>query len=235
MYALVDCRIGDASLSALKHNGFEPILMPHAEYLADGVASHADMLVFIGFGRLFCHARYYKSNKELIDGIISLSNLELTLSEEKTCEKYPFDVLFNACLIGEQLICNTKTVSRLILDTARAEGYAIIDVPQGYTKCSICKVGENAVITSDKAIDAACREKGIEALLIAEGHVSLPPYEYGFIGGASGYCNEKVYFCGSLDSHPDGERIKKFCTQNGAKASCLSDTNLQDIGTIFFI
>ncbi len=235
MYALVDRRMGDASLSALRECGFEPILMPPAEYLADSVASHTDMLLFIGFGRLFCHAIYYKKNKELIDRIVSLSGLELMLSNEKTGEKYPFDVLFNACLLGKRLICNKKTVSKLILDAACEHGCEIIDVPQGYAKCSICPVGENTIITADKAIAETCKVSGIDVLHISEGHISLPPYDYGFIGGASGLCNNTVYFCGSLDLHPDGERIKKFCTENGAKFVSLSNERLQDVGTIFFI
>ncbi len=235
MYAIIDCRANQASLYSLENYGITPISMQPADYLSEGVASHPDMLLFIGFGRLFCHKRYYKSYKGLIDLIISISGLELTLSDEKTGEKYPLDVLFNACLLNNRLICNEKTVSRLILDEAKERGIEIINVPQGYTKCSVCPVGENAIITSDKAIADACRTHGIDVLLICEGNISLPPYSYGFIGGTSGYCDGKVYFCGSLSAHPDGEKIKKFCTEHGAVVLELSNESLQDLGTIFFI
>ncbi len=235
MYALIDCRASEASLSALKKHGFTPIIMPPAVYLSDGVASHVDMLIFIGFGRLFCHSSYYESNKMLIDRIVMLSKLDLTLSDEKTGAKYPHDVLFNACLLGSNLICNEKTVSSLILEAAKASNCEVINVSQGYTKCSLCPVGENSLITSDIAIAKSCNKHGIDVLLIQEGHVSLPPYEYGFIGGASGLCGTNIYFCGSLDTHPDGERIKKFCTEKGFEAVSLSDGALFDVGTIFFI
>ena len=235
MYAIVDCRISESSLSALGRRGFTPILMPPADYLSKPVASHADMLVFVGFGRLFCHKKYYKCNKTLIDGLLSVSNLALSLSDEETCEKYPHDVLFNACLVGKRLICNEKTVSKSILDTAKAENYEIVSVSQGYTKCSVCPVGENAIITADSGIAEACRLRKIEVLKISEGNVSLPPYEYGFIGGASGSCGKKIFFNGSLDLHPDGEKIKNFCTQNGAEVISLSNEKLHDVGTIYFI
>ncbi len=235
MYALIDCRAGEASLSALEKYGFTPILIPPARYLDIAVASHTDMLIFIGLGRLFCHADYYDRNKELIERILFISKLELMLSNEKTGDKYPLDVLFNACLIKNRLICNKKTVSSLILATAEAYGIEIIDVPQGYTKCSICPVGNDAILTSDSVIATACRKHGMNVLLISRGHISLPPYEYGFVGGASGYCEGKVYFCGSLNTHPDGDKMKKFCTQNGAEIIELSNEILQDVGTIFFI
>ncbi len=235
MHALVDCRIMNDSLSALKRIGHTPILMPPAGFLSDAVASHTDMLIFIGFGRLFCHAQYYKYNKELVDNILSISALELTISNEKTNKQYPYDVLFNACLVGNKLICNTKTVSKLITEAAQAQNYTIIDVPQGYTKCSVCPVNNNTIITSDKAIARACMQNGLNVLLISEGNISLPPYDHGFIGGASGPCDNAVYFCGSLETHPDGDRIKKFCAENGAEVVCLSNGILQDVGTIFFI
>ncbi|MBR3878694.1 MAG: methyltransferase domain-containing protein [Clostridia bacterium] len=235
MYALIDCRTNDTSLSAIRALGHTPILMPPASYLDAAVASHTDMLLFIGFGRLFCHARYYEEQKELIDTIISLSSLELTLSYEETSNKYPHDVLFNACLVTNSLICNEKSVSKLILNAARDAGCQIISVTQGYTKCSICPVSDNAIITADKSIASACENVGIEVLLISEGDVCLPPYNFGFIGGASGILGDTVFFCGSLDTHKDGKAICDFCQKHKKIALSLSSECLQDVGSIFFV
>lgn len=235
MYALIDCRASDASLSSLEGLGHTPILMPPANYLDGPVASHTDMLLFIGLKRLFCHSRYYEVNRDLIDKIISLSKLELILSDEETGNKYPHDVLFNACLVKNKLICNEKTVSKLILDIARIENCEIINVPQGYTKCSICPISDNAIITSDNAIASACKAAGMDVLLISEGEVSLPPYNFGFIGGASGVFDDTVFFCGSLDTHKDAQAIRDFCQKYKKTACSLSSECLQDVGTIFFI
>ena len=235
MFVITDHRICAESISALERFGFEPIMLPPADYLSSPVASHTDMLIFMGLGRLFCHRDYYESNSALIDRIAYLSGLELTLSSEPTGEKYPLDVLFNACLVGKRLICNEKTVSKLILEAARCLGCKIISVPQGYTKCSVTVVSDNAIITADKAIAAACRGAGIDVLTVSEGHITLPPYDYGFIGGASGLFEDKVYFCGLIDSHPDGERIKKFCEKHQKTAISLTDRELQDTGSLFFI
>ena len=233
MIALVDERIDNYSLLALKSMGAELFLMPGADFLQQQVASHPDMLIFIGFGKLFCHEKYYGPNCELIDRIVSLGGVELALSSEPVGADYPCDVLFNACLLGNRLICNKNTVSGLILRAAERSGCEIINVKQGYTKCSIAVVSDNAVITSDKAIADACKAAGIDVLPVNQGHVSLPPYDYGFIGGASGIKEDNVYFCGSLDQHPDGERIKRFCQKHGRSAVSLSDGGLQDVGTLF--
>ncbi len=235
MFVITDHRICAEAVSALEKYGFEPILLPPADYLSAPVASHTDMLIFVGFGRLFCHRRYYECNSALVERIASLSGLELTISDEPTGEKYPFDVLFNACLVGKRLICNEKTVSKLILDAARSSGCEIINVPQGYTKCSVAVVSDTAIITADKAISAACRNANIDVLEVSEGYISLPPYNFGFIGGTSGLCGDKVYFCGSLNYHPDGEKIKIFCKNHKKAAVSLSGGELQDVGSLFFI
>ena len=233
MFVITDKKINKDSLSVLNSLGFEPILLPPADYLAEGVSGHTDMLIFMGFGRLFCHSRYYQHNSDMIDRICAISHSKLTLSDEQTGEKYPFDVLFNACIVGKALICNRKTVSKLIIDAAIENEYDIIHVPQGYAKCSVCSVSDDAIITSDKAIALACRDK-LDVLVISEGYISLPPYNYGFIGGVSGSFGDTVYFCGSLDTHPDGEKIKEFCAKHKKIALSLSAGELQDVGSLFF-
>ncbi len=235
MLALIDCRADTSVLSALNKRGFESVRMPAADYLHSAVASHTDMLIFIGFGRLFCHIRYYDKNKALIDRLAESGDLALTLSDEPTDKDYPRDVLFNACIVGKKLICNKKTVSKHILDAAEANNYVIVNVSQGYTKCSVCVVSDNAIITSDRSIAKACAAAGIDVLTVSEGNVSLPPYDYGFIGGTSGAHGDKVFFCGSLDTHPDAAKITEFCKSNGKDIISLSDNILFDVGTLFFV
>ena len=235
MLALTDNRIMPSSLLALKEEGFKTILLPPASYLQPAVASHTDMLIFIGFGRIFCHRRFFGRNKELLEHIASLAGAKLEVSDEPTGEKYPLDVLFNACLIGNKLICNEKTVSRHILSAAKENHCETVSVSQGYTKCSVCVVSDNAIVTADKGIAKACLGRDIDVLEISEGHISLPPYDFGFIGGASGIYGDKVYFCGSLDNHPDGEKIKDFCKKHKKIAISLGNGELQDVGSLFFI
>ena len=235
MYVICDCRTPELTLKKLGELGYKAILMPPATYLQRGVASHPDMLFFIIKDRLFCHESYYQANKDLINQIIALSSLKLTLSSEPTDEKYPQDVLFNACLVGNKLICNKKTISKMISDYAVQNSFEIISVPQGYTKCSVCVVSDNAIITSDKAIEKACKKCGIDTLLIEEGYISLPDYPYGFIGGASGADNANVYFCGDLSLHPNSQEIQEFCAKHNKTSRALSDEPLYDVGTLIFI
>ena len=231
-YVITDNRIDKRCEAALVSRGFELIKLPCFSALQEPVSAHPDMLLFIGKGKLVCHESYFAFAEEQIKRIAEATGSEIVLSDEIVGEKYPSDVLFNAAPVGDKLICKKNATSGLVLDLYSQK---IIDVKQGYAKCSICTVGDNAIITADPSIAKAAKENGIDVLKIEASHTRLDGYDCGFIGGASGADKDNVYFCGSIDLHPDVERIKDFCQKHGKTAVSLSDEPLYDFGTLMFI
>jgi hypothetical protein len=96
-------------------------------------------------------------------------------------------------------------------------------------------VGDKALISSDRSILSAAELHGIPILPIKEGNVALPPYTHGFIGGATGFDDGKLFFAGDLSLHPDGKRIEDFCKIFDVEPISLAKCPLSDIGTILFI
>ena len=146
---------------------------------------------------------------------------------------YPSDVPYNAVVTERFMICNTKTVSVGLLSAAKAlyPDIQTIHVPQGYTKCNIVVVDENHFITEDAGIYDAV-ESFAECLLIKPGHVLLPGFKRGFIGGASGRIGDEIWFNGDFEAHPDHESIRNFI--EGCRLGIRSFTGLPllDIGSI---
>lgn len=217
----------------ISFNDCKIISLPCASHLPPPLSYHADMLLFIGFNTLFTHTEYYKSNKNIIDETASLLHLSLCVSDEYTAQSYPHDVLFNAVLLKDKLICNKKTVSKHILEHAEKHNCEIINVNQGYTKCSTLIVSDNAIITSDIKIHKEALGHNIESLLISCGGIELLPYEYGFIGGTSGYDENNIYFYGDISKHQDYNAIKEFVQSHNKNIVTLNNGRLCDIGSIF--
>ena len=96
-------------------------------------------------------------------------------------------------------------------------------------------MSENAIITADEGIAKTAAAHGIDVLKIREGYVDIDGYGYGFIGGASGACDDAVYFCGDILSHPDGQKIADFCEKHSKRCVSLSNDTLFDVGTLFFL
>ena len=234
MISVTDCRINKQALITLSRYGYSNIPLPPFSALQKGIAAHPDMLIFIFDKKLLTSKAYYSVAKCQIDEIIKYTGFELVALDEAPSGEYPNDVLFNAVVVGKYLIANMKTVSKKVIEITSVKGITPINVKQGYAKCSVCKVSDNAVITSDMGIyNTLLDETDLYVLLVREGFVELSGYNYGFIGGSSGCDGKNVYFCGDLYTHPDGDKIAEFCKLHGKKAVSLSKSKLFDVGTIF--
>ena len=190
--------------------------------LAAPVASHADMLFcHLGGDRVIAERSQKKLGEQLERQGFIVSDHEIESG------RYPFDAGLNVLrLNGRAVFCPKSAAERAVADLEP------VPVRQGYTKCSVCVVDESSIITDDESIERACREH-FDVLKIRKGFVRLPGYDYGFIGGCTGMIDKNaVAFCGSLSSHPDGNRIKAFLSERNVEAVELFEGELIDIGSI---
>lgn len=147
-------------------------------------------------------------------------------------KKYPYNVPLNCVILDNKMICNTKTIDKNILNKAYEKDLQIINVNQGYTKCSTAIVSNDAIITSDNSIYNSC-SKYIDVLKISEGHIKLKGTNYGFIGGCSFKYNYKdLMFTGNIQKHPDYNNIKSFCLNHNVDIHSLTSGELIDLGSV---
>lgn len=146
---------------------------------------------------------------------------------------YPEDVAFNAACTGKYFIHNLSFTNENLLLAAKQMGMKLINVRQGYSKCSIVVVDENSIITYDEGIVKACSKyPNLDVLFISPGFVKLNGYDTGFIGGTSGRINNEIIFHGDLSAHPDFERIVDFIEKRNLKCKWFPEFELTDIGSI---
>ena len=147
--------------------------------------------------------------------------------------EYPADVAFNAACTGKYFIHNLAYTNEKLLAAAKAMDMILVDVKQGYTKCSIAIIDETSIITYDEGIAKACeKHKDLDVLKIAPGFVRLDGYDTGFIGGTCGRVGDEIIFNGDLFAHPDFTAIVKFIEKRGLTCKWFADYKLTDIGSI---
>lgn len=147
-------------------------------------------------------------------------------------DSYPLDITLNAACTGRYFIHNLQHTAPALLSRAEELGMTLINVRQGYAKCSTVIVDEDSVITYDRGIAEPCRAAGLDVLTVSPGHVILPGYDTGFIGGTSGRIGDTVVFNGDLASHPDHHAIVRFIEARGLKVKWFGGWPLTDIGSI---
>ena len=233
---ICDERISPKMEKCLQKYGYYIIKLPRCESLPEAISSHPDSLIF-RLGNIFLSTCDYGERAACVFSDIREFSAEsrIFFIDEILGKSYPSDTRLNAISFGKNLITNTKTISNQILDIAKKDGFFIQNVNQSYPNCSILKLNDDNAITADPGIYKKLTSLGINTLLIKCGGISLPPYEYGFIGGASGVDGDRVFFLGNLDLHPSASEIKEFITGLGMRVISLSDEPLSDLGGLIFI
>ena len=197
--------------------------MPACSDIPDITFTHPDMLGFYHNKKLYLNCDYYKANKKFFDEI----NTQIVLCNEPY-GKYPDDVRFNCIAVDDTLISHTISTPNLI----KKSFSKIINVNQGYTKCSTLVMGK-AFVTADDGIYHTLLNLGYDCLKISQGGVMLKGFDYGFIGGA--VCdigeNNLISF-GSLDTHPYSNEIKIFANKHSYDIIDFKFSPLYDYGGV---
>lgn len=157
---------------------------------------------------------------------------------------YPGNIIYNAVCTGKYFIHNMKYTDEDLLHCVRNwhdknftdSEHIFISVPQGYTRCCCLPVDDTSFITSDEGIFKILKSHDTDVLLINKGYVMLPGFDYGFIGGCAGHIiadgRRAIVFNGSLESHPDHEKITAFIKDRDIDIVSFKNEPLSDIGSI---
>lgn len=225
---VVDFRTSVNSINKLIQMGYDIIKLPADNKFDAPISAHPDIFMTMIKGHLFVDAA--------LNNLFINKQNTIYCNREVECQKkivYPSDVLFNCVNVGRYLICNKAFTHSSIIEFADANDIKIVDVKQGYAKCSTCVVSENAIITEDESIAKKSSEVGIDVLKIEKGHIKLDGYDYGFVGGCSGLIeNDVLAFNGDIKKHPEYRRILHFCDKYSVNVVSLCEEPLYDIGSI---
>ena len=187
---------------------------------------HADMQALKINDKLFVNANCKALIKSLGKHNISFINCK------GIGTKYPENVALNAAFIGNKLLCKESALHPIVKDYCKNESIEIINVNQGYAKCSTLTVDENSIITDDESIAKASVKMGIDVLKIEKGDIYLDSNNYGFIGGAGAVIGDKAYFFGDINCHRNADEIKTFIKKRKINIICTGTYKLTDIGGV---
>ncbi|MDP4291477.1 MAG: hypothetical protein Q8908_10390 [Bacteroidota bacterium] len=147
--------------------------------------------------------------------------------------QYPESALYNAVITDDLLIHNLSVTDDMIKKLAGNRKQ--INVRQGYTRCNLLPLPHDAFITSDHGIHSVLTRLGFDTLYTNPKGIRLEGFPNGFIGGACGICENRVFIAGSLSKYKEGQKIKEFLSLHSLTPVELYDGPLFDGGSILFI
>lgn len=232
--ALIDERCGTEFKKSLADLGLELIPVKPCEALYEAVSSHPDMFFHdLGEGYLI-----YAPGVDL-STLDKLKEKGFTLIEGSSglIRSYPADICYNAARVGNFVFHNFKYTDSILLFEIEKRNLKKVQVEQGYSKCSICVVDENSIVTADKGIHAAAVKNGIDSLLVPpQKNIRLKGLDYGFIGGSSGkIAMDKLCIYGNAENLTEWDKIKAFTNDRGVELVSLGKGEVEDFGSILVI
>ena len=210
-----------------------PLDMPAEGRAYSSIAFHPDIYFFRLDRKTLIHA---PGVPEVLLDALTENGIDLVEGEGSPHGVYPQTVRYSAVRVGNIILHDLRHTDAVILRKVHEAGLKTVHVRQGYTRCSILVLNDEAIVTSDRGIAETAKKEGIEALCVASGHISLPGEKYGFIGGAGGSVPAgAVILLGDIDLHPDASRIKDFFYEKRTELICAEDMGLYDAGSLMIL
>ena len=217
------------AINFLSASGIKTFITKKSSLLDAEINSHSDLLFsYCGFKT----AVIAPNQVDLIEDIANLG-CRVEEAEFEPFSPYPNDVLLNQAFVGDYLISKIDSASEKIKSFANANNIELINVKQGYAKCSICVVDKKAIITEDNGIATLLKKYQFDVLKIKPDIVKLSQNHFGFLGGASGKLSKnELFFNGNIEKHPDYNDIKPFLYNYNVFPVYSKSYELTDIGSV---
>ena len=234
MYAFADYRITDEEILNLSKLNIEVIKIPKCNRVYEAINGHPDIQINVLKNSTDNKLIVHKDISENFRNILEEKNIKYIVSEKSLERSYPSDIILNALILKDYFIHTLAYTDENLFNSQISK--ITVNVPQGYTKCSVLPINENALITSDKGIYKVLKEYDFDILLLPPGDILLPSLDYGFIGGTGGMIsNNRIAFFGELDYYKYGNEVKSFLSRHGVSPIYLKKGKLIDRGSLIVL
>lgn len=225
---LIDYRSSRQIVNSLKNLNIKVYFTCEVKALYDSVRGHPDMSIHhIGNNCFVCEPTTYEYYKNLFKN----ENINLIKGFSVLTSTYPYDIAYNIARVSNYAFHKTAYTDKYIKDNSLHIHF--VDVSQGYSKCAVCPISKNAIITDDESIFINARKIGIDTLKIEKGSIFLKDFDYGFFGGSTGLLsNDLLAVTGNVENIVDHAKIIDFCAKYGVKVYSLTEEKPIDIGSI---
>lgn len=230
MIAIVDRAYYDILRYKLSEFNIKAFPSFESKILKGAVKSHPDMSLFkYDEDTLIASRESFDYYNEIFKG----TKINIINANEDPHEKYPSDVKFNALRAGDHLICKRDVCAKSIIK--RFDEEKITNSSQGYVKCSVIDIGGEYFATDDKYLHEIIKSLGKKCILLDKGFVKIKDYDYGFIGGASGYAHDKIFLTGLIKDETNRIRLEEFAREINKELIYLTEYDIFDIGTLIIM
>lgn len=230
MFCFIDYRTSKKEIDTLQTLGFTCITIPKSNSLYPAIDGHVDIQLAV-LDKCKKEVIIHKNMDENFKNLLVSKGIFFQETASSLNSTYPENIILNSLILKNHFIHNLSYTDSVLLKTQNSK--KLINVKQGYTKCSCLPINENAIITSDVGIYKKLTDNGFDMLLLPPGDIELPGLAYGFIGGTGGMINKNTLaLFGNLANYKYGNEVLEFLNKYNVKPIFLKDGKLTDRGSL---
>tara|TARA_Y100001954_G_scaffold232473_1_gene283809 strand:+ start:345 stop:1031 length:687 start_codon:yes stop_codon:yes gene_type:complete len=228
MLIIVDKKIPEEAKARLKHYG-ELLELETNGITYNAISGHPDIFITKALDKWIIAP----NTPNYVKDILREREIDFVEGEEAVDEKYPQSSKYNVVCTSTHLIHNFRNTDSII--TRKCEDLDLIHVDQGYTRCNLIPLTNDAFISSDKGISKVLDRYGIENIYVNPKGIELPGFTHGFFGGCCGIFDQKLFVIGKIDHLENAKEFREFITSKNIEIIELYNGNLFDGGSILFL
>lgn len=185
---------------------------------------------------------------KVLDKLFVSPNLDIPnsiLGNNTLAKKYPLDVSYNICILGNKAIHNFNYTDSKINNFLDKNNFEKIQINQGYSKCSIAVIDKTSVIVTNEQISKKLLENNLNVLCLpysTQKNIKLYKnrnLDYsdmnGFIGGCLSRIDNFVFVSGDLNYIDKDNKIRNFILERNLKIIDFPNEDIIDYGGIIKI
>ena len=235
-YLIIDKRMRPIEKEKLKQLGYILIELEQNPNVYEEISAHVDIHVCKVGTKLILE----KSKYQEILGLLKKVNYSgiIKIGQETISQKYPQDIKYNVCIIGNKAIHNFEYTDRKIKEELIKQNYELINTNQGYTNCSIAVIDDNSAIVTDKGLYKILEKHKIDVLYLKENLdiklLTKSGYSTrnGFIGGAIAKIDNNIIIFGDLNKIDKQSKIRDFIMSKDLNIIEFKNLDIIDYGGI---
>ena len=196
---IIDERMRLIEKQKLKELGYNLIEIKQSEKVYAEISAHVDIFTCkIGDKLIIEPSQYNYIKSQAID------RKNVIQGNEEIETRYPLDIKYNVCIIGNKAIHNFAYTDTKIKEQLEKQKFEILNTTQGYTNCSIAVIDDNSAIVTDKGLYKILQKHNIDVLYLEyEPDIKLLKVngyseKKGFIGGVISRIDNQIIVSGDL-------------------------------------
>ena len=235
-YLIIDKRMRQIEKEKLKQLGYELIELEQNLNVYEEISSHVDIHVCKIGSKLIIEKSKYQEILGLLKKVNYSESIEV--GQESIGKKYPQDIKYNVCIIGNKAIYNFEYTDSKIKEELIKQNYELINTNQGYTNCSIAVIDDNSAIVTDKGLYKILEKHKIDVLYLKENLdiklLTKSGYSTrnGFIGGAISRIGNNIVVFGDLNKIDKQSKIRNFILSKNLNIIEFKNLDIIDYGGI---